>query len=134
MICGVKIYGKASIHPTSGSLEARLVVDNLWSSEVAATLPALKADPLVLIRPLAAAIGKLDHREPMLERRIEGLKLELDHAINAAGEPFKGQQPLADAQADVDRIERLMNDKKEQQDRHKYSSSESVEDSEPLAA
>ena len=79
-ICGITIHGKASIHPTSGSLEARLVVDNLWSTEVAATMPAMKADPLVLIRPLLETVAKLPDREPILEGRIEAFALEQDRA------------------------------------------------------
>jgi N12 class adenine-specific DNA methylase len=118
-ICGVAIHGKASIHPLSGSLEARLVVDNLWSSEVAATMPAMKSDPLVLIRPLLHSIASLDQREPMLHARIEGHKVELDRALAATGEPFKGQQQLVDAQAQVARIEQLMREKQEQQQRER---------------
>ncbi len=120
-ICGVNIHGKASIHPFKGSLEATLVVDNLWSSEVAATMPAMKSDPLVLIRPLVEAIAKLDEREPNLLRRIETLKLEHARALAATGEAFKGQQALTDAQAEVTRIEKLMQDRKEQQDRERYA-------------
>ena len=124
VICGVAIFGKAAIHPTSGSLEARVVVDNLRSSEVAATLPALKSDPLVLIRSLVASVGKLDQREPMLERRIADLKLELDRATAATGEAFKGQDDLTAALEEVHRIERLMNEKKEQQDRERCAAAE----------
>jgi hypothetical protein len=122
VICGINIYGKAKIHPTSGSLEARLVVDNLWSTEVSATMPAMKNDPLVLVKPLLASVTNLHEREPMLNRRIDGLKLELERAISATGEGFKGQDALADAQAEVARIEQLMKEKQEQQDREKYAS------------
>ena len=118
-ICGIAIHGKASIHPVSGSLEVRLVVDNLWSSEVAATMPAMKADPLVLIRPLEEAISSLDQREPMLHARIEDFKLEHERAGTATGDPFKGQQQLADAQAQVAQIEQLMRAKQEQQERER---------------
>jgi N12 class adenine-specific DNA methylase len=116
-ICGINIHGKASIHPTSGSLEARLVVDNLWSSEVAATMPAMKADPLVLVRPLLETVANLPAREPLLEARIEGFALEYERAVAATGEAFKRHQQLADAQAEVARIETLMREKQEQQQR-----------------
>lgn len=120
-ISGISIYGKVSVHPTSGSLEARLVVDNLWSSEVTATTPAMKADPLVLIRSLLDSISKLNEREPMLERRIAALKLELDRAVASTGEAFKAQQDLADAQAEVLRIEQLMKAVQDEKDRAKYA-------------
>jgi hypothetical protein len=129
-ICGITIHGKASIHPVSGSLEARLVVDNLWSSEVAATLPAMKGDPLVLIRPLVAAVGNLDQREPMLLARIEDHKLELQRAAAATGEPFKAQQQLSDAQAQVAQIEQLMREKQEEQGRERTAAAAALPDAE----
>ena len=95
------------------------MVDNLWSSEVAATMPAMKADPLVLIRPLVEAIASLDQREPMLHARIEDFKLELERAGAATGDPFKAQQQLVDAQAQVAHIEQLMREKQEQQERER---------------
>ena len=118
-ICGVAIHGKAMIHPVSGSLEARLVVDNLWSSEVAATMPAMKADPLILIRPLVESVANLDEREPMLLARIEDHKLELHRAVAATGEPFKAHEQLAAAQAQVAEIEQRMREKQEQQERER---------------
>jgi N12 class adenine-specific DNA methylase len=124
VICGVNVYGKAKVHPTSGSLEAFLVVDNLWSSEVAATMPAMKSDPLVLIRSITDTIAKLDEREPNLLRRIETLKLERERALDATGQAFKGQQDLSDAHAEVVRIEDLMKAKKEEQDREKYTAAQ----------
>ena len=127
-ICGVAIHGKASIHPVSGSLEARLVVDNLWSSEVAATMPAMKADPLVLVRPLVEAIANLDQREPMLHARIEDFKLELERAGAATGDPFMAQQQLVDAQAQVAHIEQLMREKQEQQERERSAAPAAAHD------
>lgn len=132
-ICGIPVHGRPGRHIVSGSLQAHVVVDQLWSTEQTATLPQLHSDPLALIRPLTATISDLDGRQTMLAARAEELARELDHAIQASGQTFDREAEITAAQAEVHRIERLMAEKKERDDRTQPPADTGEIDSAPQA-